>query len=75
VTSRPVLAVLSGLSGTGKSTIANSLAGGIAAVWLGIDTIEQAIRDSGVLTGPVNDAGYRAAQGVATEIFAWALAS
>jgi predicted kinase len=61
------LIAFSGLSGAGKSTIARTLAGRIGAVWLRIDTIEQAMRESGVLRGPIEDAGYRAAYGVAAD--------
>jgi predicted kinase len=50
----------------GKSTIACALAREIGAVWLRIDSIEQAILASGVLQGaPMDDAGYRAAYAVA----------
>ncbi|HEX9170431.1 MAG TPA: AAA family ATPase [Roseiarcus sp.] len=61
------LIAFSGLPGSGKSTIARELAGKIGAVWLRIDTIEQAIRDSGIVPGPVDDAGYRAAYGLAED--------
>ena len=67
MTQRPVLIVFSGFPGTGKSTIARKLAERIAAVWLRIDTIEQAIRDSGAVAGQLDDAGYRAAYGVAAD--------
>ncbi|WP_316975707.1 AAA family ATPase [Shumkonia mesophila] len=60
-----VLIVFSGLPGTGKSTVAFQLAGELGAVWLRIDTIEQAMRDSGALSGSLDDAGYRAAHAVA----------
>ena len=63
----PTLIAFSGLPASGKSTIARKLASRIGAVWLRIDTIEQAMRDSGVLRGPVDDAGYRAAYGVAED--------
>jgi predicted kinase len=56
--------VFGGLSGTGKSTIARSLAREAGAIWLRIDSIEQAIRDSRVL---IDDAGYRAAYAVAED--------
>ncbi len=39
-----MLIVFSGLPGTGKTTIANDLAAMTSAVYLRIDTIEQAIR-------------------------------
>ena len=58
---RSVLIVFAGLPGTGKSSVARELAGKLDAVWLRIDSIEQAIRDSAVLRGSTDDAGYRAA--------------
>jgi len=61
------LIVFAGLSGTGKSSIARELAGKIGAVWLRIDSIEQAIRDSGLVSGSLDDAGYRAAYAVAQD--------
>ena len=61
------LIVFSGLPGSGKSTIARGLATKIGAVWLRIDSLEQAIRDSGLVTGPLDDAGYRAGYAVAQD--------
>lgn len=61
------LIVLSGLPGTGKSTLARALAEATGAVWLRIDSIEQAIRDAGVVPGSLDDAGYRAAHAVAAD--------
>ncbi|WP_035722507.1 ATP-binding protein [Bradyrhizobium sp. ARR65] len=61
------LIVFAGLPGSGKSSIARELAKEISAVWLRIDTIEQAIRDSGVVPGSLDDAGYRAAYAVAQD--------
>ncbi len=58
----PALIVMSGLPGTGKSTIARALAEAIGAVWLRIDTIETAIADA---PGQLEDAGYRVAYAVA----------
>jgi predicted kinase len=55
----------SGLPGSGKSSIARDLAREIGAVWLRIDSIEQAIKESGVVRGSLDDAGYRAAYAVA----------
>ena len=63
----PTLIVLSGLPGSGKSSIARALAGERGAIWLRIDSIEQAIRDSGVAPGSLDDAGYRAAYAVAQD--------
>lgn len=58
------LIVMSGLPGTGKSTIARALAEAIGAVWLRIDTIETAIADT---PGQLEDAGYRVGYGVAQD--------
>lgn len=63
----PQLISLAGLPGTGKSTLARALAARIGAVWLRIDSIEQAIRASGVVPGSLDDAGYRAACAVAED--------
>jgi predicted kinase len=59
------LIVFAGLPGTGKSSIARGLAQETGAVWLRIDSIEQAIRASGVVPGSIDDAGYRVAHAVA----------
>lgn len=64
---RPILIVLAGLPGTGKSSIARAVAQKLGAVWLRIDTIEQAIRDSGIAPGSIDDAGYRVAYAVAED--------
>ena len=53
-----MLIAMAGLPGTGKSTLAAGLAERLHGVWLRIDTIEQAIRDSFVLAGEVGPAGY-----------------
>lgn len=63
----PTLIVFSGLPGVGKSTIARELAREIDAVYLRIDSIEQAFRDSGAITGEMNDAGYRVAYALAED--------
>jgi AAA domain len=42
-----MLIVVSGLPGTGKTTIARKLANELAAVYLRIDSIEQSIRNAG----------------------------
>lgn len=62
-----MLIVFAGLPGTGKSSIARELAQELGAVWLRIDSIEQAIRESGVVRESLDDAGYRAAYAVAVD--------
>jgi len=47
--------------------IASELARQFDAVYLRIDSIEQAIRDSGVVSQSLNDAGYRAGYAVAED--------
>lgn len=59
-----MLIILSGLPGTGKTTIARELARELAAVHLRIDTIEQTLRDAGVT---VIDHGYRVAYALAED--------
>jgi predicted kinase len=59
------LIIFGGLPGVGKTALAWELARQLGAVYLRIDSIEQAIRDSGVATEPLNDAGYRVASAIA----------
>jgi predicted kinase len=61
------LIVFGGLPGSGKSSIARELARQTGAFWLRIDSIEQAIRESGIVEGSLDDAGYRAAYAVADD--------
>ncbi len=56
-----MLIVFSGLPGTGKTTLARELTSITGAVYLRIDTIEQAIRNAGVLLGDVGTSGYAVA--------------
>ena len=62
-----MLIILGGLPGSGKTTIARELARQIGAVHVRIDSIEQAIRDSGALSQGVDDAGYRVGYAVAED--------
>lgn len=61
--------IFAGLPGTGKSTIARHLAECLGAMYLRIDTIEQAIRSSGILPfrTDVGPAGYMAAYRIAAD--------
>ncbi|AYQ44452.1 MULTISPECIES: AAA family ATPase [Burkholderia cepacia complex] len=64
-----MLITFSGLPGTGKSTIASRLAVRLEAVYLRIDSIEQAIRTSGVLAegAEMGGAGYAVCYRVAAD--------
>ncbi|WP_416064040.1 AAA family ATPase [Rhizobium sp. ZK1] len=53
-----MLIIFGGLPGSGKTTIARALAKRLGAVHLRIDTIEQMVRDSGMLRSEVGPAGY-----------------
>lgn len=63
---KSTLIVFGGLPGTGKTTLARAIAEEHSATYLRIDTIEQALRSSGVLAGgEVGPAGYLVAYKVA----------
>lgn len=62
-----MLIIIGGLPGTGKTTIARDLARRINGLLLRIDSIEQALRDSGAVREDVKDAGYSIAYAVAEE--------
>lgn len=61
----PVLYVFAGLPGTGKTALATRLASRMAAAYLRIDTIEQALRD--LCSFSVEGEGYRLAHRVAAD--------
>ena len=61
----PVLYIFSGLPGSGKSTLAKELAKAIGAIYLRIDTIEQAIRD--LCDFKVEGEGYRLSYRVSSD--------
>jgi predicted kinase len=63
----PTLIIFGGLPGTGKMAIARELARELDAVFLRIDSIEQAIRASGLLDKPLEDEGYCVAYALAEE--------
>jgi predicted kinase len=64
-----MLIIFGGLPGSGKSAIAQSLAGQINAVYLRVDSIEQAIRSSRILSTDteIGPAGYMAIYRVAAD--------
>jgi predicted kinase len=62
-----MLIIFGGLPGTGKTSIARELARQIGAVHIRIDSIEQAILDSGFFRQPINDVGYRVGYAVAED--------
>ena len=65
MTTRPALIVFGGLPGTGKTTLARAIARDMAATYLRIDAIEQALRFSGLITGDIGPAGYVVAYALA----------
>ena len=69
----PRLIAFGGRPGVGKTTLARALACRLGAVALRIDTIEQAIRDAGVLSAGVGTAGYRVAAALASSHLAQGL--
>jgi predicted kinase len=62
-----MLIIVGGLPGTGKTTVARELARQLGAMYVRIDSVEQAIRDSETVSKSLNDAGYRVAYAVAED--------
>lgn len=60
-----MLIILGGLPGSGKTTLARALAAKLDAVYLRVDSIEQAMQRSGIAA--VGAAGYAVAQQLATD--------
>jgi predicted kinase len=61
------LVVLAGLPATGKSTLARELAARTGAIWLRVDSMDQAVWASGTAPQDLRDWTYRAAQAVAAD--------
>jgi predicted kinase len=61
----PLLVILGGLPGSGKTSISKELARSLDGIHLRVDTIEHAIVTSGMAQGPLVDAGYRVAYALA----------
>lgn len=62
-----MLIVFGGLPGVGKTVIARELARQIGAVYLRIDSIEQAVLNASRLSEPLNEAGYRVGYAIAED--------
>jgi predicted kinase len=64
ITQSPVLIVMAGLPGTGKTTLARGLTRRLEATYLRIDAVEQTLRAAGHTVGPM---GYVIANALAAE--------
>jgi predicted kinase len=62
-----VLISFSGLPGVGKTTVARALTQEIGAVYIRVDSIEVALKNSSLQIHPAEDAGYLAAIAVAKD--------
>ncbi|MBB3612058.1 AAA family ATPase [Rhizobium sp. BK602] len=62
-----MLVIFGGLPGSGKTTVAQALAKRLKGVYVRVDTIEQALRNSDVLKADEGPAGYVIAYGVAED--------
>ncbi|MEM9477374.1 MAG: AAA family ATPase [Pseudomonadota bacterium] len=65
--SPPRLITFAGLPGTGKSSLARALADRLAAIYLRVDSAEEALRASALAPPDVMDAGYRVLWALATD--------
>jgi hypothetical protein len=65
------LIALAGIPGVGKSSLARHLARRSRAIWLRIDSMDQAIWASGTAPGDLFDWSYRAAQAIAADNGPW----
>jgi predicted kinase len=63
----PTLIAFSGLPGVGKTTIARDLARGLEALYLRVDSIEAALKNSSLRIHPAEDAGYQALIAIARD--------
>jgi len=63
----PTLISFAGLPAVGKTTLSVALARQIEAVYVRIDSIEQALRGIGLITGSWEDFGYRIGYAVASD--------
>jgi predicted kinase len=71
--SMSILISLSGLPGVGKTTVARALAQKISAVYIRVDSIEVALKNSALRIHPAEDAGYLVAVAVAKDNLAHGL--
>ncbi|WP_064685400.1 AAA family ATPase [Rhizobium bangladeshense] len=62
-----MLVIIGGLPGSGKTTISRALARRLGAVYVRVDTIEQAIRTSVDPSNDIGPAGYVVAYGIAED--------
>jgi predicted kinase len=63
----PVLISFSGLPGVGKTTVARALAKEIRAVYVRVDSVEAALKNSSLQIHPAEDAGYLASFAIAKD--------